>query len=52
MLAILYFLKVILLPVNGQNKMSRRKVIGGIGTGLAAMAINPVFADDNKKPFE
>ena len=52
MLAILYFLKVILLSMNGQNKMSRRKVIGGIGTGLAAMAINPVFADDNKKPFE
>ena len=52
MLAILYSLKVILLSMNGQNKMSRRKVIGGIGTGLAAMAINPVFADDNKKPFE
>ena len=52
MLAILYSLKVILLSMNGQNKMSRRKVIGGIGTGLTAMAINPVFADDNKKPFE
>ena len=30
--------------MNKKNTITRRKVIGGIGAGLAAMAINPVFA--------
>jgi NAD(P)-dependent dehydrogenase (short-subunit alcohol dehydrogenase family) len=31
--------------MNTENKITRRKVIGGIGASLATMAINPVFAD-------
>jgi NAD(P)-dependent dehydrogenase (short-subunit alcohol dehydrogenase family) len=31
--------------MNDVKKLSRRQVIGGIGTGLAALAINPVFAE-------
>ncbi|WP_345949560.1 SDR family oxidoreductase [Mucilaginibacter sp. PAMB04274] len=30
--------------MNEENKMSRRKVIGGIGAGLATAAVAPVFA--------
>ncbi|MEO6497615.1 MAG: SDR family NAD(P)-dependent oxidoreductase, partial [Mucilaginibacter sp.] len=30
--------------MNDKNKINRRKVIGGIGASLAAMAINPSFA--------
>lgn len=29
--------------MNEENKMSRRKVIGGLGAGLAAVAVGPVF---------
>ena len=34
--------------MNKKNTVTRRKVIGGIGAGLAAMAINPVFAGPTK----
>jgi NAD(P)-dependent dehydrogenase (short-subunit alcohol dehydrogenase family) len=30
--------------MNEENKMTRRKVIGGLGAGLAAMAVSPTFA--------
>jgi NAD(P)-dependent dehydrogenase (short-subunit alcohol dehydrogenase family) len=30
--------------MNNENKMSRRKVLGGIGAGLAAVAVSPAFA--------
>ena len=29
--------------MNGENKMSRRKAIGGFGAGLAAVAVEPVL---------
>jgi NAD(P)-dependent dehydrogenase (short-subunit alcohol dehydrogenase family) len=32
--------------MNEENKISRRKVIGGIGAGLATMAVSPAFAID------
>ena len=31
-------------PLNEENKMSRRKAIGGLGLGVAAMAASPVFS--------
>ncbi len=31
--------------MNKENKIARRKVISGLGAGLAAMAVTPVFAD-------
>ena len=34
--------------MNQKNTVSRRKVIGGISAGLAALAINPVFAGSGK----
>src|SRR5690242_472133 len=33
--------------MNEQNKQGRRKVIGGIGAGLATLAISPVFGHDS-----
>jgi len=30
--------------MNEENKITRRKVIGGLGAGLAAVAVSPVFA--------
>lgn len=35
-----------------ENKISRRKVIGGIGAGLAAVAISPAFAMQGSIPAE
>ena len=38
--------------MNKINKISRRKVIGGIGASLATMAINPVFASQKVSTSE
>lgn len=29
--------------MNNEHKISRRQVVGGIGAGLAAVAVSPVF---------
>ena len=35
--------------MNEKNRISRRKVIGGIGLGLAAFTTSPIFASPNKQ---
>ena len=35
--------------MNEKNRISRRKVIGGIGLGLAAFTTSPIFASQNKQ---
>ena len=34
--------------MNEETKIARRKVIAGLGVGLASMAVKPVFADQKK----
>lgn len=36
--------------MNEQDKAARRRLIGGIGAGIASMAILPAFAGDNHPP--
>ena len=34
--------------MNDINKISRRKLIGGLGAGIAAIAVSPVFGEQNR----